>query len=48
MAKKQYSFHLDSALHRRVRVEAAQRDIKISDVVEEALREHFRRKKEAK
>lgn len=48
MAKKQYSVHLDPNLHRRIRVEAAQHGCQISDVIEEACREYFRRKKKEK
>lgn len=46
--KKQYSFHLDTELHRRIRVEAAQRGVRISDIVDEACREYFRRQKKGK
>ena len=45
---KQYSVHLDTDLHRRIRVEAAQRGCQISDVMEEACEEYFRRKKKGK
>lgn len=46
--KKQYSLHLDTDLHRRVRVEAAQRGCQISEVVEEVLWEYFRQQKKQK
>lgn len=46
--KKQYSVHLDRELHRRIRVEAAQRGCRISDVIEEVCLEYFRRKKKGK
>lgn len=44
MQKKQLLSRLDSALIRRVKVDAAERDITVSSIIEEALNQYYDRR----